>query len=72
MARGDVATIAVQYGEVPSMLSIDKVGDAATFAEPTRASVGIDCVLVNGAVAFERGRASDDGNGQVIRSRAAA
>ncbi len=29
MARGDVATVAVQYGEVPSMLSITKVGDAA-------------------------------------------
>lgn len=29
MARGDVATVAVQYGEVPSMLSIGKVGDAA-------------------------------------------
>ncbi len=29
MARGDVATVAVQYGEVPSMLSIDKVGTAA-------------------------------------------
>ena len=29
MSRGDVATVAVQYGEVPSMLSIMKVGDAA-------------------------------------------
>ena len=29
MSRGDVATVAVQYGEVPSMLSIGKVGDAA-------------------------------------------
>lgn len=29
MALGDVATVAVQYGEVPSMLSITKVGDAA-------------------------------------------
>jgi uncharacterized membrane protein len=29
MARGDLATVAVQYGEVPSMLSITKVGDAA-------------------------------------------
>jgi uncharacterized membrane protein len=29
MALGDVATVAVQYGEVPSMLSINKVGDAA-------------------------------------------
>jgi uncharacterized membrane protein len=29
MTRGDVATIAVQYGEVPSMLSINKVADAA-------------------------------------------
>lgn len=29
MARGDVATVAVQYGEVPSMLSINRVGDAA-------------------------------------------
>ena len=29
MSRGDVATVAVQYGEVPSMLSINKVGDAA-------------------------------------------
>ncbi|MCG8359308.1 MAG: D-aminoacylase [Kiloniellales bacterium] len=45
----------------------DTVKDAATFAEPTRASIGIDRVLVNGAVAFEHGSASDDGNGQVIR-----
>jgi uncharacterized membrane protein len=29
MALGDVATVAVQYGEVPSMLSINRVGDAA-------------------------------------------
>ena len=29
MARGDVATVAVQYGELPSMLSITKVQDAA-------------------------------------------
>jgi uncharacterized membrane protein len=29
MSRGDVATVAVQYGEVPSMLSITHVGDAA-------------------------------------------
>lgn len=29
MARGDVATVAVQYGELPSMLSVGKVGDAA-------------------------------------------
>lgn len=29
MALGDVATVAVQYGEVPSMLSITKVDDAA-------------------------------------------
>ncbi len=29
MSRGDVATVAVQYGEVPSMLSITKVGEAA-------------------------------------------
>ena len=29
MSRGDVATVAVQYGEVPSMLSITHVGEAA-------------------------------------------
>ncbi len=29
MARGDVATVGVQYGEVPSMLSITKTPDAA-------------------------------------------
>ncbi len=29
MARGDVATVGVQYGEVPSILSINKVSDAA-------------------------------------------
>lgn len=29
MARGDVAVIAVQYGEVPSMMSMGKVGEAA-------------------------------------------
>ena len=44
-----------------------RVADAATFADPTRLSVGIDRVLVNGALAFENGRAAADGHGQVIR-----
>jgi len=29
MARGDVATVAIQYGSLPSMLSINKVGTAS-------------------------------------------
>jgi uncharacterized membrane protein len=30
MARGDIATVAIQYGDLPSMLSINKVKDASS------------------------------------------
>jgi uncharacterized membrane protein len=46
MALGDVATVAVQYGEVPSMLSINRVGDAANLyaALVTRLRAEVDAL----------------------------
>ncbi len=38
------------------MFDADTVADRATFSEPTQASVGIDCVIVNGQVAWCSGQ----------------
>ena len=38
------------------------IGDRATFERPTARAVGVECVLVNGQVAYRRG--SDDGDGE--------
>ena len=46
------------------------VADAATYAEPKRESVGIAYVIVNGAVALERGRHTGAGAGRALRYRA--
>ncbi len=41
--------------------------DAATFEEPNRYSQGIECVLVNGKLAYEKGAITDARPGKVIR-----
>jgi len=43
------------------------VEDKATFAEPRAASVGIEYVLVNGQVVFERGAYTGAKPGKVLR-----
>jgi N-acyl-D-amino-acid deacylase len=45
----------------------DRVADAATFERPHRYAVGIEAVIVNGAVTLERGRVSDGRHGRVLR-----
>ncbi|PJX20969.1 D-aminoacylase [Advenella sp. S44] len=43
------------------------VGEAATFAQPVAASIGIAGVLVNGSVVWEEGRPSGQRPGKVLR-----
>jgi N-acyl-D-aspartate/D-glutamate deacylase len=43
------------------------VADAATFDRPHQYAVGIDAVVVNGAVALERGSVADSLHGRVLR-----
>ncbi|MCC6195953.1 MAG: D-aminoacylase [Burkholderiales bacterium] len=46
------------------------VRDAATFEEPVAPSIGIDCVLVNGAIAYRAGRALPERAGRFVRRAA--
>ena len=43
------------------------VDEAATFENPTAPSKGIEAVVVNGAVAWQRGRATGARSGRVLR-----
>ena len=43
------------------------IRDRATFAEPTLRSEGVDYVLVNGVVAFEKGKYTGAKSGVVLR-----
>ena len=44
-----------------------RIGDRATFAEPSLRSVGIDYVLVNGGVVYEGGKYTGVKAGMVLR-----
>ena len=48
------------------------VRDEATYDEPKREPSGIELVVVNGAVAFERGRHTGAGGGKMLRYRRSA
>jgi len=43
------------------------IRDVATFAAPIARSVGIDCVFVNGAVAYRDGATAPTGSGRFLR-----
>lgn len=45
----------------------DRIIDRATFAEPTQPAAGIDCVMVNGIVAWADGAAGPGRSGRFIR-----
>jgi N-acyl-D-amino-acid deacylase len=47
----------------------DEVIDRATYDEPKLEPAGIDCVVVNGAVAYVEGRHTGAGRGQMLRYR---
>jgi len=59
----------IRAGAAADLLVIDpaRVADAATWEEPRRFAVGIDAVVVNGAVVWD-GRSLADGAGQVLRA----
>ena len=48
------------------------VDEAATFENPTAPSKGIETVVVNGAVAWQRGRATGARSGRVLARRRVA
>ena len=43
------------------------VKDVATFEQPKAVAIGIDCVLVNGAIAYRSGEISNQRSGQFLR-----
>jgi N-acyl-D-amino-acid deacylase len=43
------------------------ISDRATFEQPKAKAVGVDCVIVNGAVAYRSGEAEAKGNGRFLR-----
>ena len=43
------------------------ISDRATFEQPKAKAVGVDCVIVNGAVAYRPGEAELKGNGRFLR-----
>jgi N-acyl-D-amino-acid deacylase len=52
------------------LLDAQRVEDKATFARPARFAAGIETVIINGRIAYERGAFSQSLCGSVIRSRA--
>lgn len=54
------------YADI-TLFNAETVDEAATFAKPIAPSIGIDTVLVNGAVVWQDGRASGARPGQVLR-----
>jgi N-acyl-D-amino-acid deacylase len=45
------------------------VRDVATFEQPKARSIGIECVLVNGAIAYRSGHVSSERSGRFLRRR---
>jgi N-acyl-D-amino-acid deacylase len=45
------------------------VKDVATFAQPKALAIGIDCVLVNGTIAYRSGHVSSERSGRFLRRR---
>lgn len=44
----------------------ETIGDTASYPEPDNYPVGMECVIVNGSVAVERGEAKDTGAGRIV------
>ena len=47
----------------------DTVKDVATFEQPKALAIGIECVLVNGAIAYRSGELAAERSGQFLRRR---
>jgi len=45
------------------------VKDVATFEQPKALAIGIECVLVNGAIAYRSGHVSSERSGRFLRRR---
>lgn len=49
-----------------TIFDYDKIQDQATYEKPTLPAVGIECVLVNGQIAWEQGKHTGARSGQVL------
>ena len=63
---------AIRVGAFADVVVFDAatVRDVATFEQPIAASDGIDCVLVNGAIAYRGGQSALARNGRFLRRTA--
>ncbi len=59
------------YADI-AVFDAGRIIDNATFDEPNRQSTGVEYVLVNGQLAFERGRMTGTMAGRALRARGAA
>ena len=50
----------------------ERIADTATYDDPKREPIGIELVVVNGAIALERGIHTGAGTGKMLRYRRAA
>jgi len=59
----------IREGAYADVVVFDKatVKDVATFEQPKALAIGIDCVLVNGAIAYRSGEVSNERNGRFLR-----
>ena len=61
----------IRVGAIADVVVFDAatVKDAATFKEPKQPAQGIDCVLVNGTIAYRGGRVMSERSGRFLRRR---
>jgi N-acyl-D-aspartate/D-glutamate deacylase len=64
--RGEIREGA--YADVV-VFDAETVKDVATFEQPKELSVGIECVIVNGAVAYHGGQVASERRGRFLRRR---
>jgi len=64
--RGEIREGA--YADVV-VFNADTVKDVATFEQPKALAIGIECVLVNGAIAYRSGELAAERSGQFLRRR---
>jgi N-acyl-D-amino-acid deacylase len=60
----------VQAGAFGDLVVFDssRIADSATFEQPTRAAAGIDCVIVNGAIAWQAGAGTGSRTGRLLKN----
>ena len=60
----------IEAGSFADLVVFDQsqIADSATFEQPTRVAAGIDCVIVNGTIAWRNGVGTGSRTGRVLRN----